>query len=202
MAAAELDIAEKPVHHPLLNGKVNDSFFLPVINAGELCLFGFLLHDLHLVDNLGRNVLRCQLWVIQEEGLSVNGNLRNGLSVCSDASVRADLHTRELLQKVLQHVIVRRLERRSRIFDSILLNDDGIARCSYACSLENLSVRVHLHDAQIHGILNRDLSSVILVSQKFSLDRVASRSHLVKYGLSLVIGQGIFACGIRAGFCQ
>ena len=202
MTAADLDIAEKSVHHALLNGKVNDSLFLPVINAGELCLLGFLLHDLHLIDNLGRNVLGCQLRVIQEESLSVNGDFGNSLAIRCDTSIRTDFDAREFLQEILKHIIVSRLERSGRIFDGILLYDNRVSCGSDTCGIKNPSVRLHIHDAQIYGIFHRNFCGIILIAEKFSLDRIASRSHLVKYSLSFIIGQGIFACGIRAGFCQ
>ena len=110
MSAACHNIAEEAVHHSLLDAEVNDCFLIAVINAGELRLLRFLLHDLHLLHNLRGDVLRREGRVIQEESFSVNGYLFYSLPVGSNASVLTDFHAREFLEKVLEHVVVSGLE--------------------------------------------------------------------------------------------
>ena len=110
MSAAGHHIAEESVHHSLLDAEVDDCLLLSVVNSGELGLLRFLLHYLHLLDNLGRDVLRREGRVVQEEGFSVYGYLADSLSVGGHASVFADFHAREFLEKVLEHVVVSGLE--------------------------------------------------------------------------------------------
>ena len=110
MSTSGHHIAEESVHHSLLDAEVDDCFLLSVVNSGELGLLRFLLHDLHLIDNLGRDVLRREGRIVQEEGFSVDGYLADSLPVGCHASVLADFHARELLEEVLEHVVVSGLE--------------------------------------------------------------------------------------------
>ena len=81
---AGTDVAHQAVHHTLLDREVEHGLLLTVVNSGELGLVGLLPHHLHLVDDLGREVLGSQGRVIHEIGLSVDIYLGDGLSVGRD----------------------------------------------------------------------------------------------------------------------
>ena len=110
MSASGHKVSEPSVHHARLHRKVYHSLFLTVINAGEQCLVGFLLHNLDLVDKLCRDVLRCELRVVKEESLAVDGDLGNRLAIGCNRSVCLNLDSWKLLEKLLEHVIVGCLE--------------------------------------------------------------------------------------------
>ena len=103
-------VTEQTVHHPLLDGKVDDCLIIAVIDAGELRLLGLLLHDLDLIDDLRGNILGRKLRIGKEESLAVDRYLTDGLSVRRHRTVLGHLHARELLKKILQHIVVGGLE--------------------------------------------------------------------------------------------
>ena len=104
------EITEPSVHHALVDREVDDSLLVTVIYTCEYSLIRLLLHHLHLFYHLCRKVLRSKLRVIEEEGLSVDGDLRDCLTIGCDRSVGIDFHARKLLEEVLKHIIVRGLE--------------------------------------------------------------------------------------------
>ena len=83
---------------------------LTVVNSRKKSLVRLLLHNLDLLDHLGRNVLGSQLRVIQKECLTIDHDLGYRFSVCSYRSVRTDLDSRKFLEEFLKHIVVRCLE--------------------------------------------------------------------------------------------
>ena len=149
VTAAAHQVAEHAVHHPLLHAQVNHRFVFSVIDAGEFGLLALLLHHLHLLDELGGNVLGGQLRVVQEEGFAVYGYLGDGFSVGGDGAVLVHLHAGKLLQEVFQHIVIGDFERRGVVLHRIFLDDDGIAHGADGSGIQHLLVQFHLHDAQV-----------------------------------------------------
>ena len=165
MSAAGHHIAEKPVHHAFLHSQVDDGFFLSVIYTGELSLIGFLLDDLDLIHNLRRDILGSQLGIVQEKCLAVDCYLADCLSVGCHGAVSPHFHSREFLQQVLKHVIVRGLERSSVVLYGVLLYHDRIAACRYARRIQHLLVRIEFHNTQVYSVLHRDILGKCLVAK-------------------------------------
>ena len=110
MSPAKGNVAEQSFHHSFLDAEVDDGLLLTIVYSGEFSLLGLLLHHLDLLDDLGREVLGCQLRVIQEESLAVDGDLADGLAVVNYAAIFGDFDSWKLLEKFFQHVVVGGLE--------------------------------------------------------------------------------------------
>ncbi len=150
MSTASHNISEPSVHHTRTYGQINYSLLFTVINTCKLCLVRFLLHDLHLLHYLGRNVFRSELRIVKKESLSVNGYLLDSLTIGRDGAVCGHFHSRKFLQQLNQHIIVRCLERRGIIFYSILLDYDRISYGRNTCRIKSLDILLHLHRTQIN----------------------------------------------------
>ena len=192
MTASGHHISEPAVHHALVDRKVDDGLLITVVNAGKSCLLGLSLHNLHLLDDLRRKVLCRELRVIKEEGLAVDRDLVDCLTVRCDGTVRVHLHTRKLLQEVLEHIVVGRLERRSIIFDSVLLDNDRISYGRDIGCIKDFSILLHLHDAKIEILLNHDLLLICLIAKQLGLKDICALPYLGKLYRSLIVGKNIF----------
>ena len=110
VSATGHQVTEPSFHHSRLEREVDHCLLLTIVNTGEKRLIGLFLHHLHLFDKLCRNILGCQLRVIKEKCLAVDGDLGDGLTVGCDRSVSLNLHSRKLLEEFLKHIIVGSLE--------------------------------------------------------------------------------------------
>ena len=192
---------DQTLHHAFLDGQVDDGLVLSVVDAGELGLFGFLLHDFHLFDHLGRKVLRGELRVVQEEGLPVDGDLVDGLAVCGDGTVVIYLNAREFLQQVDEHVRISRLERRSVILHGILLDDDRVARRGNGSGVQDFLVQFQFDGPEVGGaFLDLHIGRMGPVAHDFGFQGVFSGPYLLDGTLALMVGQGIL--GIALGGSQ
>ena len=182
------DVAEGSLHHSGLDVQVDHLLLFTVVDAGELRLLALLVYDLQLVDYLGRDVLRSQLGIVEEEGLAVDGDLGDGLSVHGDGTILADFYAGKLLEEVLKHVVLGGLEGVGIVLQSIFLHHYGIAHGRYAGSVQHLLVGLHVYLAQIDVCLHLDGLLPGLVAEKFRLEEV---------GAALDLGNGDIA-GIGA----
>ena len=192
VAASDRDIAYQAVHHALLDSEVYDRFLVAVVDSRELRLLGLLADDLHLVDHLGRDVLGGKLGIVEEEGLPVNCDFRDALTVVSDGTVLGHLDARKLLQKVSQDIVVRRLERGRIELDSVLLYYYGVAGRSHGRSIEHLLVKFHLDGAEVKVALHLYLLGEWLVTKQLGLEGVFARGHLLDGHRSFGAAQGVF----------
>ena len=103
-------VSEPSVHHSLVDREVDDGLLLSVIDTCESSLLGLSLNDLNLLHDVCREVLCRELRVVEEECLSVDGDLLDGLTVRCDSTVRCHFHSRKLLQEIFEHIVVRSLE--------------------------------------------------------------------------------------------
>ena len=197
MSAAGGHIPAHTVHHSLVDGQVDDRLLLSVVDAGELRLLRLLLDHFHLVDNLGRQVLGGQLRIVQEERLSVDGDLRNGLAVLRNGTVLGDLHAGQLLEQVLQHVVLRRPERGGVVLHRIFLDDDRVADGGYARGVQRLLVDLHFDGTEVHLSLDLDLFFVGLVAEQLAFEDIRAGGDLVELRLPVGGAQDIL---IRLGF--
>ena len=196
MAGSGHRIAEEAVHHAALDGQVDDGFLLAVVDAGEFGLFGFLLDDLDLLNQLRRNVLGSELRVVEKEGLAADGNLGHRLATGSNGSVGFDFEAGEFLQQVDEHVVVADLEGGGIVLDRVFLDDNGIARRGDRRGFEHAKVHVHLEDAEVDILVfQSEFLSECLVSQHFSRYGITSVTHLLEDGLAVGIGQHIGRLG-------
>ena len=191
MTAAGHGVSKDSVHHAWTNGKVDDGFFLTVVDAGEFGLFALLFHHLHLLYKLCRDVLGCELRVVQEEGLAGDGNLGDRLAVAGDGAVLGNLDAGELLQKVHQHVVITYLEGRCIVFHRVLLYDDGIAHCRYGCRIEHFGVEFQFQGAKVQVLLYGDLLFGGDVAHNLGLEGVRSLLHLVYGACALSVCEGV-----------
>ena len=193
MAGAGHHIAEQAVHHAFLYAQVDDELFVAVVYAGEFGLLRLLLHDLDLVDDLGGDVFRSELRVVQEEGLAINGYLVDCLAVGGNGTIFGDFDAGKLLEELLQHVVVGGLEGGGVVFDSVFLHHDGVADVGDPGGIQQLGVGVHLDDAESNRVfLDLYLQAPGLVAEKLGLEGVFSGGDLIDAGLALVVGQGVF----------
>ena len=200
VADAAGDVAEDTVHHALLHGEVDDGLVIAVVDAGELGLLGLLLHDLHLLDHLRGKVLGSELGIVQEEGLAVDGDLRDGLAVRGDGTVVIDLDARELLEEVDEHVGIRGLERGGVVLDRILLDDDRVARRGDRSGVQDFLVQVHLDHAQVQGLFPDFHGLLIgLVAHDLGLHGVLAGLDLLDDGLAVMVGQRVLGIALFGG---
>ena len=194
------DVAEDTVHHALLHGEVDDGLVVTVVYTGEFGLLGLLLHDLHLLDHLRGKVLGSELGIVQEEGLAVDGDLRDGLAVRGDGAAVVHLDARELLEEVDEHIGIRGLERGGIVLDRILLDDDGVTGRGHGSGVQDLLVQFHLDHAQVsrlfrnlHGLLIR------LVAHDFGLEGVLAHLDFLNGTLTIVVGQRVLGATFFGG---
>ena len=196
------NVAEKAVHHPLLDGEVDYCLIVTVIDAGELGLVGLLFHDLHLLDDLRGNILGRKLRIVKEESLAVDCYLADCLTVRSDGSILGDLHSRKFFQQVLKDIVFCRLERRGVIFNGIFLYHNRVTGGGDACGVQHLFVRIHLQCSKIQLSLDLDILGQRLVTKEFRLQDIFTSGDFLKYRLSLVVTQGILVGFCIARFCD
>ena len=70
-----IGIGEETVSDTFLHFKVEYGLLFAVIDSSKKSLIGLLLYNLDLLDHLGRDILRSQLRIVKEEGLSIDGDL-------------------------------------------------------------------------------------------------------------------------------
>ena len=180
-------LAEESAHHLGLHGKVDDRLLLTVVYAGELRLLGFLLDYLEAVDHLRGDVLGGQLGVVEEEVLTVDPYLRYGLSVRGDAAVIGNLNAGKLLEQVLKHVVVGRLERRGGIFHSVFLYDHGISDRGHGRRVEHRGVERQLYGSEVKGLaLDRNFGTIGPVAHQVDLERVLAALDRVQRHASVI----------------
>ena len=143
MTASGHHVAEGALHHSGLDGKVDDSLFLAVVDSGEFSLIGLLVHHLELVDDLGGDVLGGKLGVIEEEGLAVDGYLLDCLAVVGNGAIFRHFDSGEFLQQVFEHVVLRGLEGGGVVLDGVFLDDDGVAGGRHGSRVELLGIDFH-----------------------------------------------------------
>ena len=197
MTATQHHIPERTLFHARMERQIDDGLLVSVVNPRKLGLLRFLVHHLQLLDGFGGDILGCQLRIVQEEGLSVNGYLADGLAIGGNGTVLPYFNTREFLQEVFQHVVVGSLERGSVILYRIFLDDDGIAGSAYRSGVQHLTVGFHLQHAQIHVPLNVYLPGNGFVPQDFRLERVGTRAYLLQDRSAFVVRQGVFLGLVR-----
>ena len=191
VTAAGHGVSKDAVHHAGTHGKVDDGLFFTVVDPGEFGLFALLLHHFHLLYKLCRDVLGCELRVVQEEGLAGDGYLGDRLAVGGDGAVLGNLDAGELLQKVHQHVVITYLEGRCIVFHRVLLYDDGIAHCRYGCRIEHFGVEFQFQGAKVQVLLYGDLLFGGDVAHNLGLEGVRSLLHLVYGAGALSVCEGV-----------
>ena len=197
MTAAQHHIPERTLFHARMERQIDDGLIVSVIDTRKLGLLRFLVHHLQLLDGLGGDIFGRQLRIVQEEGLSVNGDFADGLAIGGNGTVLPYFNTREFLQEVFQHVVVGSLERGSVILYRIFLDDDGIAGGAYRSGVQHLTVGFHLQHAQIHVPLNVYLPGNGFVPQDFRLECVSPGSDLLQDRSAFVVRQGVFLGLVR-----
>ena len=192
MSATGHHISEPPVRHSLHYRQVDDSLLVSVINARKARLLGFSFHDLYLLDELRRDILRCQLGVVKEESLAVNGYLLDSLSVCCNSTVRCHFDSWQLLQEVFEHVIVRCLERRCIIFNGILLHDYRITYSRDAGCIKYLDILLEPDRSKIKILVHNKFLSICFISQYLYFKHICTLPDLGQFCRSLTVCENIF----------
>ena len=199
MTAAGHGIAEHAVHHAALDGEVDHRFLIAVVDAGEFGLLTLFLHHLHLLHQLGGNVLGGQLRVVQEESFAGDGDLGDGFAVGGDGAVFGHFNAGELLQKVHQHVVVADLKGRCVVFHRILLDDDRVTHCRNGGGIQHLRVRIHLDHAQVHIGLHFQALLMGLVAHDFGLEGILAHAYFLQHGLAFPVCEGEFGLTFFCG---
>ena len=194
MTTATLKITEPSVHHSFIYRKVDDVLLLTVVDSGKSSLLRLTLHNLHLLDHLGRKVLCRQLRVIKEECLAIDSDLCDGLSVRCDRSIGVHLHTWKFLEEILEHIVIRCLERRCIILDGILLYDDRVTDSRNAGSIENLDILLHPDSSEIDGLFQSQFLLMSLISHDFCFKDICTFLHFCDCCRSFVVSQHILQC--------
>ena len=186
------DAADDALHHALRHGEVDDRLLLSVVNAGKLGLLGLLADDLELLDQLGGDVLRGDLGIVQEERLALDRDLAHGLAIDRDRTVVGNLDARHLLEEVDQVVVVGRQEGRGVVLDGILLDDHGVADGGDFRGVEILAVQLHLDLAEIDVLgFHLDLLGVGLVAQQLGDDDIRTVTHGFERESTFVVRQHV-----------
>ena len=190
-------VAEQAAHHSGLHGEVDHRLLLTVVDSRELGLLRLLLDDLELVDHLGGDVLGCELGVVEEEGLAVDGDLGDGLAVGGYGAVFGHLHSGELLEQVLEHVVVGGAERGRVIFYGVFLDYHRIAERRDGGCVDLFGVGAELYLPQVDvGILDLYLSGVGLVAQEFGLEGVGAAPDGTDGDVALVVAERVLRRGV------
>ncbi len=105
-AATRHYVAKPSIHHSFHNAQVYDGLFFSIINTGKFGLFRLFIHNLHLFDNLCRNIFTGKLGVIEEKSSAVNGDFLDFLTICCDRTIRRDFNTGETLENILKGLVV------------------------------------------------------------------------------------------------
>ena len=201
MAGAAHHVSEHAVHHARLHCQVQDGLLFAVVYAGEFGLVGLLLDNFEFIDHLGGKVLGGDLRVVQEEGLAVDGDLADFLSVVSDGSVFGDIHSGDLLEKVLEHVVVRGLEGAGGEGDGIAFHLDGVTAVRDFRGIQHAGVGLQLKGSKVEvGVLNLNALFELLVTEEFGLEDILSGLDSDEHGLTVFVAQfvsySLVVCGI------
>ena len=201
VAGAAEDVAEHALHHSGLDAEIEDSFLLAVVNSRKFSLVGLLLDNLEFIDNLSGKVLGSDLGVVQEEGLSVDGDLSDFLTVVGDSSVFGNLHSGDFLQKVLEHIVVCTLEGRGGKGDSVALHLDRVSAVGDLRGFQLGSVGTHLDFSEVEiCVFDFDVFLVFLVAEEFRTEDVftvlySGKGYFTVFFAELVCNS-LVVCGI------
>ena len=192
MTASGHHVAEGALHHSGLDGKVDDSLFLAVVDSGKFSLVGLLVHHLELVDDLGGDVLGGKLGVIEEEGLAVDGYLLDCLSVVGNGTIFRHFDSGELLQQVLEHVVLRGLEGGGVVLDGVFLDDDGVAGGRHGSRVELLGIDFHTDFTEVLHIGHLYLLLVGKVAEQLGFKGIGTGTHAADFDFSVGFAEHVF----------
>ena len=193
-ACAGLHVAEPPLLEFLLEFQVHHLFALRS-HAGEFFRVTLLVDDLHLVDDLGRQVLQGHRRIVGEEGLAAHGDARDGLAVILDGAVFRHLHAGHALEQVFQHGVLPELER-GRVEDhGVLLDLNGIADGADAGGIQHLGIFCQGDCPQVVLPLLPGKTKIMfllpaLVAQQFHMDVVGAPRDLFELCHAQRVRQG------------
>ena len=190
-------VTERTVHHAALHRKVDHGLLFAVVDAGEFCLLALFVHHLHLVDDIGGDVLAGELRVVKEEGFAAYGDFVDSFAVRGDAAVVAYLDAGKLLQKVFQHVVVGGFERRGVVFYRILLDDDRVAHVGNRRPLKQNGIGCNLEHSKVQILLYRNCLAESLVAEEFRPKHVFGAAHAFENKLAVVARKHVLVGVLR-----
>ena len=113
-----IEVSEPSLLEALLDGQVEHSLFLTVINTCDTAKVRLLVVGLHLVHNFCRQVLHGHVLVIAEELFTAHEDSPHRLAVHLDGTI-LDGHTWQFLDEVFEHTSFRHFER-------VGIEDEGV----------------------------------------------------------------------------
>ena len=98
-AARQVDVGHISAIHALLDGEVEHSLLVAVLDACNTGLVALLVIELHILNDAHRQILQSRLHIAQHELLAVEQNLFNLLAVDGDVAVFVDFCSRHSLDE-------------------------------------------------------------------------------------------------------
>ena len=99
--ARNVEIGHVATVHTLLDGEVDDGLLVAVFNTRNTCLIGLLVVELHVLDDIHRDIFQGSLNVTQHELLTIKQDFLDHLAIDGDVAILVNLSTRDALNQFL-----------------------------------------------------------------------------------------------------
>ena len=116
---SHIRIAEPPLIHTFLHGKVEHRLLFTVIYTGDACQVGLLIVGFQFINYIHRQVLQARLYIAPEELFAVHHDFLQLFAVNRHIAVIIDFRTGQFLHQFFQHRPFRRAISRGTVHQRI-----------------------------------------------------------------------------------
>ena len=116
---SHIRIAEPPLIHTFLHGKVEHRLLFTVIYTGDACQVGLLIVGFQFINYIHRQVLQARLYIAPEELFAVHHDFLQLFAVNRHIAVIIDFRTGQFLHQFFQHRPFRRAIGRGTVHQRI-----------------------------------------------------------------------------------
>ena len=99
--ARNVEIGHVATVHALLDGEVDNGLLIAVFNTCNTCLIGLLVVELHVLDDIHRDIFQGSLNVTQHELLTIKQDFLDHLAIDGDVAILVNLSTWDALNQFL-----------------------------------------------------------------------------------------------------
>ena len=162
-----------------LDSQVNNRLLVAVREARHAGGFTLPVHDLHLIYEFGRQVVKSYLGVALEETFAVYHDLRDGLAIDRDLSFLIDTCPRELLEELYDRCSLLRSVAGGIILEGVALDDHFVSLGYDIDVAEDLPILFERDLAQLDVLVSDlDRTSLCLVADEGDAQGVGALSDV------------------------
>ena len=189
-ATGDVEVSHEATVHAFLDCEVDDGLLLAVLNTSDASLVRLLVVELHVLDDVNRNVFQSRLHIAKHELLAVKQNFLHHLAIDGDVAVFVNFGSRNTLDKLFDGRALRRTIRIGIIYQCIFLHDDLCRTSRNHHLLQHISLGSHQQVAQFLTavVAQRHLALYRLVTHRRHLQPVDAVRRSLDGEVTLHVG--------------